>query len=437
MRAAPAPVLQVTRSSRERIDMHVVVIGAGIIGVSTAYYLRLHGLDVTVLERNSGPAQETSFGNAGMIAPAYVAPWSQPGMPMKVLSYLFKTEAPVVFRPSFSPAQWRWVLRWLSACRLEPFRLNKQRMQRLAIHSRGLLHQLRAQHSIDYEQAQGILQLFRSDADLNRAKPSIQFLSENNISHRLLDAGQCRALEPALADGTPLAGGLHLPDDETGNCAYFARRLKDISEQMGVQYRFDTHVKRLHQLADRIARIELADGDLATDAVVVAAGVDSTKLLRPLGVRVPLYPVKGYSLTATITRHEFAPMMSVMDEAYKVAITRMGNRLRIAGTAEISDRRLTARDSALATLMKVARDWYPGAASYRQARPWVGARPMLPDGPPLLGKTPIGNLYLNLGHGSTGWAMACGSGQVVADIVANRPPEIDTEGLTLERYRHQ
>jgi D-amino-acid dehydrogenase len=261
----------------------------------------------------------------------------------------------------------------------------------------------------------------------------------------LLKADDCRRIEPALAEGTPLAGGLHLPEDETGNCAFFARRVKDIAAEQGVRFRFGVQATRFEFDQGRIGRLRLGDGakdgaqseTVRADAYVIAAGVDSTKLLRPLGIKLPLYPVKGYSATAPITRPEIAPMLSVMDEWYKVAVTRMGNRLRIAGTAEIGSHTLALRDAALGTLLKVARDWFPGAAAYMQAQFWVGARPMLPDGPPVLGATPIPNLFLNLGHGSTGWAMACGSARVVVDVIAQRKPEIDLEGLTLDRYLRQ
>jgi len=414
--------------------MHVAVIGAGIIGVTSAYYLRQQGFEVTVVERHPGVAQETSFANAGVIAPGYTAPWAQPGMPAKVLRYLFKSEAPIVFRPSVDPAQWRWLARWLLECQTNRFRRNKARMQRLAFYSRDCLRALRAGHGLDYEQTQGYLQLFRTEAELERAAPMRAVLKEAGVAHALLNAAQCRGLESALVEGTPLAGGLHLPEDETGNCAFFAKQLKDICAGQGVRFRLSTAVERLEVDQDRIGRLRLRDGVMAIDAVVVAAGVDSVRLLRPLGIKLPLYPVKGYSATAVITRPEAAPMISVMDEMYKVAVTRMGNRLRIAGTAEIGSRRLALRDASLGTLLRVARDWFPGAAAYAQAQFWVGARPMLPDGPPLLGPTPIRNLHLNLGHGSSGWAMACGSARVVADLVAQRKPDIDLEGLTLDRY---
>jgi len=417
--------------------MHVIVVGAGIIGVTTAYFLRRAGHDVTVVERRSGVAQETSFANAGVMAPSYVAPWSQPGMPTKVLAYLFKAEAPIVFRPSLDPALWRWIARWLGECRLERFTRNKARMQRLAFYSQSQLRALRDLHQLDYEQTIGYLQLFRTHLEVERSAVTRKMLTELGVVHRLLGTEEAHALEPALHAPTRLAGALHLPDDETGNCAFFAQQLKDIAIRDGSDFRFNVAVQGLQAEQQRITGLRTESGNIGGDAFVVAAGFDSAALLRPLAIRVPMQPVKGYSATAAITAFEHAPYLSVMDETYKVAITRMGKWLRIAGTAELGTRGMRLRDGALRTLLKVAQDWFPYAASYGKSRFWIGARPMLPDGPPVLGKTPIANLYVNTGHGSTGWVMACGSARVVADVITGKTPAIDLDGLTLDRYAHR
>jgi D-amino-acid dehydrogenase len=414
--------------------MRVVVIGAGIIGVTSAYYLRQAGLDVTVFERNSGVAQETSYGNAGVIAPAYTGPWAQPGMPRKVLAYLFKPHAPVVFRPALDRTLWRWLRRWYAECSLERFVRNKARIQRIAYYSRDQLHALRDRLELQYEQTSGYLQLFRSQRELDRCAPARALLAEAGIPHRLLTPEECRALEPALAPTAHLAGGLHLPDGETGNCAFFARQLKDQAESDGVDFRFGATVSALDVYGNAVRGVWVDGTSFAADACVVAAGIDSAGWLAALGINLALYPVKGYSATVPVTNHERAPQLAVMDEDYKVAITRMGQRLRIAGTAEIGSRRLRLRASALRTLIRIAIDWFPTAAAYAQAQYWVGARPMLPDGPPLLGPTPIRGLLLNVGHGSSGWAMACGCARVVADLATGGTPEIDLDGLTLARY---
>ena len=414
--------------------MHVIVVGAGIIGVCTAYFLRRSGMEVTVLERQAGVARETSFANAGVMAPSYVAPWAQPGMPGKVANYLFKAEAPVVFRPSADPALWGWIRRWLAECDSARFARNKARMQRLAFYSQSQLHALRELHDIDYEQATGYLQLFRSAQEVDRSEATRAMLKDLGVAHRLVTADEARAIETTLHPVTALAGALHLPDDETGNCAFFAHQLKGIAERDGVHFRFGISAEGFDLAQGRIERLRTSQGELRADAYVVAGGVDSLALLRPLGIRLPLLAVKGYSATVSITALDQAPMTSVMDETYKVAITRMGNRLRIAGTAEVGTTGMKLRDGALRTLLKVASDWFPAAAVYRRAQFWVGARPMLPDGPPVLGPSPIANLFLNTGHGSTGWAMACGSGKVVADVIAGRSADIDLDGLTIDRY---
>lgn len=414
--------------------MKVVVIGAGIIGVTTAYNLRRDGHDVTVVERRSGVAQETSFANAGVMAPSYVAPWAQPGMPGKVLAYLFNAEAPIIFRPSLDPALWRWIARWLRECRLDRFTRNKARMQRLAFYSQSELRALRELHQLEYEQTRGYLQLFRTHKEVERSAVTRKMLTDLGVSHALLTPEQARTLEPSLHAPTPLAGALHLPDDETGNCAFFAQQLKDIAIRDGVEFRFNVAVQRVRVEQQRVSQLRTDAGDISGDAFVVAGGIDSVALLRPLGIRLPMQAVKGYSATAAITAFEHAPYISVMDESYKVAITRMGKWVRIAGTAELGTRGMQLRDSALRTLLKVAQDWFPYAASYSKSRFWIGARPMLPDGPPVLGKTPIGNLYVNAGHGSTGWVMACGSARVLTDVIAGRAPAIDLDGLTLDRY---
>ncbi|HOX88572.1 MAG TPA: D-amino acid dehydrogenase [Burkholderiaceae bacterium] len=414
--------------------MHVVVVGAGIVGVTSAYYLRRAGFEVTVVERRGGVAQETSFANGGFVAPAYASPWAAPGMRGKALRYLFREHSPLVLRPRLSLAQWRWLLRFWSECTLDRYLRNRARMQRLAYYSRDEMRMLRTRHALEYEQSTGVLQLFRTAREIEGVQPTLKLLTESGVPHALLDAEQCRAREAAIHPGAPLTGGLYLPEDETGNCAFFAHQLKDLAAAAGVDFRFDTGVERLLVAGGAIQGVRTGAGEIAADAVVVAAGVDSVTLLKPHGIRLPLYPVKGYSATVPIGALDQAPFLALVDETYKVVITRLGNRLRLAGTAEIGSPELELRESALATLLTAGREWLPYAASWRLARYWVGARPMLPDGPPVLGASPVKGLYLNLGHGGTGWGMAAGSARVVSDLIAGRKPEIDLEGLTIERY---
>ena len=438
---------------------HVAVIGGGIVGTCTAWYLGQHGFEVTVFERRDAVARETSWGNAGVVAPAYVMPWAAPGMPRKVLSYLFAAEAPVLFRPVASAALARWLAAWLGQCTLERYRLNKSRMQRLAFYSRDQLHSLRATLHIDDGMRQGYLQLMRSQQDLAMAAPAIAMLQEAGVPHRLLDAAACRQMEPALSVHTPLAGALHLPQDESASCPAFAQGLADAAIKAGVRFAFGHTVTRIRVEDGRATSLEIerapgerAPGDPAQaatarqarseraehpvqrfDAVVVAGAVDSLPLLAEHRIRLPIWPVKGYSTSLPLADPALGPRQAMIDEAYKVAITPLPGHIRLAGTAEIGSPRLVPRDAALRTLVKVGRDWFPTAADWASASCWVGARPMTPDGPALLGATPVGGLFINMGHGSTGWAMACGAGKVVADLVAGLRPEIDLDGLTIER----
>jgi D-amino-acid dehydrogenase len=413
--------------------MHIIVIGGGIIGVATAYMLRQRGCEVTLIERNDGVAQEASFANAGVLSPGAVAPLAAPGMPRLLVRTLFSQYSPLIFRPHLGPAFWHWARQWLDQCTLEHHRINHQRMQRVALHSRHVLHSLRGRLDLHYEQSTGYLQLFRSAQALARSSALQALLRETGIAFSVLDANATRVLEPGLSPHLPFAGALHLPNDEVGNCALFARVLRKQAEADGVQFLFGHRVQALEAHVDAV-QVRTNHGLRTADAMVVAAGCTSAALLKPLGIQIHLWPVKGYSATVGIVAGEAAPRSALMDEMYQVTVSRLGMRLRVAGIAELSGHSLQLRDQALRTLIKVARDWFPQAAHYAQASYWCGARPMLPDGAPLLGATPLPRVFLNVGHGSAGWAMACGSADVVASVVTGQEPAIDMEGLTLARY---
>jgi D-amino-acid dehydrogenase len=413
--------------------MQVAVIGGGVVGVCTAYFLAQAGHEVVVIERYGNVAQESSFGNAGLIAPAYAGPWAAPDMPKNLLSYLLKPEAPVLLKPNIDPALWRWIRMWVSECTLERYRINKSRMQRIAFYSHAIHQQLREHYALDYEQNKGVLQLFRNQRELQLAQPALDALAENDVEHRLVDADAARLIEPALSFHTPLAAALYLPQDESGNCALFTRQMKAIAQSIGVEFHFNSTVEAIIRVDNRIT-MRIGERTFDADAVVVAAGIESAGLLEPLGIQLPLYPVKSYSATAAIKNFDQAPQAALIDETYRVAITRMGTRIRIAGTAELGSRSPDLRESALRTLVKVGDDWLPDAANYNTATFWSGYRSMLPDGAPLLGATAVKNVFINIGHGSAGWTMAAGSGMVLADIVSGRAAEIDMDGLTLSRY---
>ena len=403
------------------------------VGMCTAYFLAAAGHEVAVIERCASVAEEASFGNAGILGPACVAPWAMPGMPRKIFSSLFNSAAPAVLRPQASRALWSWLRKWLSECDVQRYRVNRERMQRVAGYSQHLLHELLERHQLDCEKTDGVLQLFRSAREIALSAPAREILAEHGVAHEMVDAGAARRIEPALSAAAPLAGGLYLPNDEAGNCALFTKQLRQVAQSIGVQFHFQVGVDALLQDGDRIG-LRIGDEVVRADAVVLAAGADSAPLLRPLGIRVPLYPVKGYSITLPIRNFDAAPVAALIDDSSQVAITRMDNRVRVAGISELGSRKPGGSEPVLRMLAKVGDDWFPGAASYQAGTLWCGTRPMLPDGPPLLGATHIKNLFLNIGHGSCGWAMAAGSGKILADLISQRAPEIDLDGLTMARY---
>jgi D-amino-acid dehydrogenase len=418
--------------------MRVMVLGAGVIGTSCAYYLAKAGHDVIVLDRQSGPALETSFANAGGICPGFAGPWAAPGMPRKVARWLFRSHAPFVLRPRLDPQQWRWLIRFLRNCNAERFARNKARMQRIAHYSKACLRELREETGIAFDHGTGgVLQLFRTEEELAGAERSAHVLARFGVAHRILDGEGVFAVEPALrAAAVKPAGGLHLPDDETGDCHKFTQVLAELLRRRGVAFKFNTTANRLLLDGTRIAGIMTGSGAVDADAYVVALGSEAARILRPLGIDLPIYPVKGYSITVDIDARVPAPRSSVMDEHYKVMITRLGTRLRAAGIAEIGGFDVSIRPAGPATVLRSLRELFPQAAVASGAsasKAWAGLRPMTPDGPPYLGPTRIANLFVNLGQGSNGWTQACGCGRVVADIVSGRRPEIDLEGFGVER----
>lgn len=421
--------------------MRIAVIGAGIIGVTTAWELVTDGHDVTVFERHSAAALETSFANAGVVAPGYVTPWAAPGMPGKVARYLFSRHAPVRVTWPLAAHDIGWMLAWRRACRLDTYLANRARMQRLAFYSRQRLRDLTAALELEYDHSQGYLVLLRGERDRKLVQPGLQVLRDAGVRFREIDAAATRALEPALNPDTDFTGAIHLPDDEVGNCRQFALLLKNEAQARGARFEFNCRVAPLDPADPTALRIQAGESAPPQvdrfDAVVVCGGLDSALLLRPVGLRVPLAAVHGYSISAPIREHLNAPRSGLMDERYKVAISRLGNRVRVAGSAEIGGRAGERRPAAIQTLYKVLQDWFPGAAQLANTgaavQEWKGARPMLPDGPPMLGATGVPGVWINLGHGSSGWALSCGSARVVADLMAGQQPDIDVEGLGVER----
>lgn len=416
--------------------MKVLILGSGVIGVASAYYLAKAGHDVTVVDRQPGPALETSFANAGEISPGYASPWAGPGIPMKAIKWLTMVDGPLVIRPMLDPRMWIWGLQLLGNCSERAYAINKSRMVRLAEYSRDKMIELRAETGIAYDgRQQGTLQLFRTQKQLDHIHGDVDVLKQYNVPYEVLDPKGCVAAEPGLAAaGVPFVGGLRLPNDETGDCKIFTERLAELATAAGVTFRYGTTIERIDTSGDTITAIATSAGTLTADSYVMALGSYSPLMAKTLGIRVPVFPIKGYSITVPITDASMAPVSTVMDETYKVATTRLGDRIRVGGTAEIAGWDTTLRPHRRGPLDRSLRDLFPKGGDPARATFWCGLRPMTPDGTPVLGRSKYRNLYLNTGHGTLGWTMAAGSGRVLCDIISGKTPEIDTSDLDLSRY---
>jgi D-amino-acid dehydrogenase len=416
--------------------MNVVVLGAGVIGVTSAWYLAKAGHEVTVIDRQPAAALETSFANAGEISPGYSSPWAAPGIPVKALKWLFMEHAPLIIQPKPDWAKLSWMARMLMNCTASAYAVNKSRMVRLAEYSRDCLIDLRAETGITYdERTQGTLQLFRTEKQVAAAEKDIAVLKADGVPFEVLDADQCVAAEPGLAAAKgKIAGGLRLPGDETGDCFKFTQSLADMARALGVTFRHGVSINRLEAASGRITAVQTSEGRVTADAFVVALGSYSPMLVREFGIKLPVYPVKGYSITVPVVDEGRAPVSTVMDETHKIAITRLGDRIRVGGMAEIAGFDHSLSPKRQATLTHSVEDLFGGAGDQSQAKFWSGLRPMTPDGTPIVGRSPMQNLFLNTGHGTLGWTMAAGSARVLADIVSGRRAEIEAADLGYARY---
>ncbi|MEH6773601.1 MAG: D-amino acid dehydrogenase [Cereibacter changlensis] len=416
--------------------MKIVVLGAGVIGVTSAWQLARAGHEVTVIDRQPAAALETSFANAGEISPGYSSPWAAPGIPMKALKWMFMEHSPLIIQPRPDPAKIRFLFQMLGNCSSAAYAVNKARMVRLAEYSRDCLTEIRTETGIAFdERQQGTLQLFRSQKQLDAAGKDTEVLREGGIPFELLDVAGCLATEPGLHDAAgKIVGGLRLPKDETGDCFKFTQGLATLAAGRGVRFRHGVTIQRLVQSGGRIGSVLTSEGEVTADAFVVALASHSPRLLAPLGMKLPVYPFKGYSITLPITDATRAPVSTVMDESHKIAITRLGDRIRVGGMAELAGFDLSLSDKRKRTLVHSVEDLFGGAGDQAKASFWTGLRPMTPDGTPVVGRTPVANLFLNTGHGTLGWTMAAGSARVLADAVSGRPTEIESADLGFSRY---
>jgi D-amino-acid dehydrogenase len=416
--------------------MRVIVLGAGVIGVTTAYYLARQGAEVVVIDRQRGPGMETSFANAGELSYGMSSPWAAPGILMKALKWLFMRHRPLFIWPLISPTMWKWCLQLLMNCNETSYALNKSRMVRVSNYSRDALTELMEEVTIDFDQRdQGTLQLFRTEKQVKAAKADQAVLDQFNSPYEVLDRDGCIAAEPGLRHvADKFVGGLRLMADRTGDCRAFTQALSEKAAELGVEFHYNVVINRFVSEQGKIIGVETEQGLETADRYVCALGPYAPILLNTVGIRLPIYPIKGYSITLPVTDSDAAPQSTIMDETHKVAITRLGDRIRVAGQAEIIGYNKRLGGHATDSVRHVVSDLFPKGGDVSKAEGWTGLRPMTPDGTPVIGPTRYDNLFLNTGHGTLGWTMSCGSARAVADLVMDKKPEIDMDGLTAARF---
>ena len=415
--------------------MKVVVLGGGVVGITSAWYLAKAGHEVTVIDREDGPALETSFANAGEVSFGYCSPWAAPGIPMKAIKWVMMEHAPLILRLKLDTAMISWLFKMLRNCTASRYAINKSRMLRIADYSRESFAQIRQETGIQYDhQMLGTLQLFRTEAQLEASAKDVKALKADGIPCEILDPAGGIAVEPALAHAKDrIVGGRRTPLDETGDCFKFTNALAALCAEKGVTFRWGETIRHIETENGRATGVVTDKGTVKADAVVVSLGSFSPQMVKPLGISLPVYPIKGYSLTIPITDDARAPQSTIMDETYKIAITRLGDRIRVGGMAEISGYNSRLSEKRRRTLEHSVMDLFPGGDP-KQASFWTGMRPMTPDGTPVIGATKVQGLFLNTGHGTLGWTMSCGSARVLADLVSGKTPEIDAKDLSISRY---
>lgn len=417
--------------------MRVIVLGSGVVGVTSAWYLAQAGHQVCVIDRQPGPALETSYANAGQISPGYSSPWAAPGIPVKAIKWMLQDLSPLRISPKVDLNMAAWMTQMLKNCTESNYAINKKRMVRIAEYSRDCFIALRKEIGIEYDdRAQGLTQLFRDQKQMDGVGKDIDVLKSLNVPHQLLNMDQVLEYEPGLKSSRDkFVGGLRLPGDETGNCYEFTCKLAEACAEAGVEFRYNTDIEGLIQEGGDVVGVRCGGEVLKADRYLVSLGSYSPFLVKPLQIKLPIYPVKGYSLTLPIIDPSHAPESTVMDETYKVALTRLGDRIRVGGTAELTGYDLSMPEARRRNIEFVVKDLFPGGGDLDAAEFWTGLRPMTPDGTPVVGATPYPSLYLNTGHGTLGWTMSLGSARLIADLISGRSPDIDPQGLGVERYR--
>jgi D-amino-acid dehydrogenase len=417
--------------------MKIVVLGAGVIGVATAWYLSRDGHEVIVVDRCDGVARETSFANAGLISPGHAYAWASPRAPWILLQSLYRKDTALRYHLRADPRMWAWSLRFLGNCTAERNQHNTLVKLKLCLYSLGLLDTLRRDTGIAYDEEtnKGCLFLFRDQAHYNTGVANMGVLNDHGAGVRAVSLDAALEMEPALAHmRDKLAGILHSPKDQSGDALVFTERLAEMCRQRGVTFELGRTVKSMETHGDHVIGLVTDRGPVSGDRYVLALGSYSPLLARPIGVKLPIYPVKGYSLTIPIDGHQGAPTMGGVDEGNLIAFSRLGGKLRLTATADFAGYDTGHTPEDFAKMLRVARELFPDGGAYDKPSYWACLRPMTPDGPPIMSASRYRNLWINSGHGHMGWTMACGAGRIAADLVTDKTPDIDVSGFGLERY---
>ena len=419
--------------------MRVLILGSGIIGTTSAYYLAKQGHDVTVIDRQKSVALETSHANAGQLSYSFSSPWAAPGLPLSLIKWMFSKHPPLIVNPNLNSETVKFLYQMLKNCNSKSYEINKSRMVRMSNFSKKCLLELEKDEDIFYEQRkQGSLLLFKSAKQIENIKKDLSLLEKLNIQYELLDLNGCIQAEPGLHHvKSEFTSGLRFANDCTGNCYLFTNQLYKKCLEMGVKFEFNTQIEDIQIEKERISSIKTNRGEFDSDSYVVALGSYSSKILSKIGINIPVYPVKGYSITLPVLNNEDAPQSTIIDDTFKIGITRLGNNIRVAGTAHITGYNLELREKSLSLLKYGLNRLFPYATEEcDDMKFWAGLRPNTPDGPPIIGSTPYSNLYLNTGHGTLGWTMSLGSGKLLADIISGIEPEISLEGIDMSRFNY-
>ncbi len=416
--------------------MHVVVMGAGVIGTTAAWYLLQNGHQVTVIDRRHASAQETSFANGGQISACHATPWANASTPKQILGWLGREEAPLLFRMRFDPQLFSWGLRFLRNCTDARARINLEKALRVAIYSRDCLRALRDELDLEYDHStRGILHICRTEQDMVAVEKATAQMQEYGLKRRLVSPQECLNIEPALRDATaPIIGGSFTPDDESGDARKFTECLSEHCIAKGAAFHFNTNITGLVHDQGKITCVQTDKGDIHADAFLVCLGSYSPLMLAPLGIKLPIYPCKGYSISIDTTGYSGAPETALIDDSVKMVYSRLGTHLRVAGTAELDGYNLRMSLRRQKLIVDKALELFPNSGDRSSIDFWSGLRPVTPDSAPVLGDTKYANLYLNTGHGTLGWTMSCGSAKAVADLISDKTPDISLTGLGIDRF---